>query len=188
MSCIIYTILLSSCLTLSLFSVILFSESKMSSCCTSLSVNSLIYHCNLTTKLDCENLIICSCKKYIFCNLTCCVDKNFSKCNKCTCASFQKCNLILSETEWVKVQHEWLYLYQKICKMTVWLIYLQKQLDLIKSCWEEIIWWKLQNIEELETNETKQASETVAVSSLNDFLLNMLFNQVKVLMKFDLAY
>ena len=47
---------------------------------------------------------------------------------------------------------------------------------------------ELQNIEELEINEAKQAFKTTAVSSLNDFLLNMLFNQVKVLMKFNSAY
>ena len=47
---------------------------------------------------------------------------------------------------------------------------------------------ELQNIEELKIIKIKETSETVTVSSLNDFLLNMLFNQIKVLMKFDSAY
>ena len=99
MSCIIYIILLSLCLILFLFSVVLFSESKMSSCCTSLSVNSLMHYYNLTTKLDCEDLIMHFCKKCVFHNLTCHVSKNSSKCNECTCVSSQKCDLVLSETE-----------------------------------------------------------------------------------------
>ena len=51
-----------------------------------------------------------------------------------------------------------------------------------------MIWWELQNIEELEINKVKQAFKTAAVSSLNDFLLNVSFNQIKVLMKFNSAY
>ena len=51
-----------------------------------------------------------------------------------------------------------------------------------------MIWQKLQNIEELKINEVKEAFKTAAVSSLNDFLLNILFNQIKVLIKFNSAY
>ena len=47
---------------------------------------------------------------------------------------------------------------------------------------------KFQNIEELEADKAQKASETAIVSSLNDFLLNMLFNQIKVLMKFNSVY
>ena len=186
--CAIYTILLSSCLTLSLPSVVLFSESKMSPHCTSLSDNSLMCHCSLTTKLDCENSIMCSCKKCVSCDLTCCVSKNFSKCNECTCASSWKCNLVLSETEWVKVQCKQLCLCQKVCEMTAWLICLQKQSDLMKSHWEEMVWQELQNIEELEINEAREAFKTAIVSSLNNFLLNMSSDQVEVLMEFNSAY
>ena len=186
--CAVYTILLSSCLTLSLLSVVLSSESKMSPHHTSLSDNSSVCHHSLTTKLDCENSTMCSCKKCVSHGLTCCVNKNFSKCNKCTCTSFWKCDLVLSETEWIKVQHEQLHLCQKVHETTAWLVCLQKQSDLIESCWEEMIWQKLQNIEELETDEAREASETAIVSSLNDFLLNMLSDQIKVLLKFDSAY
>ena len=58
----------------------------------------------------------------------------------------------------------------------------------MKSCWEEIIQQKLQNIEELKVNEAKQASETAAVFFLDDFLLNVLFNQIKVSLEFDSVY
>ena len=47
---------------------------------------------------------------------------------------------------------------------------------------------KFQNIEKLKTDKAKETSDTVAVSSLNNFLLNILFNQIKVLMKFNPAY
>ena len=43
----------------------------------------------------------------------------------------------------------------------------------------------LQNIEDLETNKAHETSEAAAMSFLNKFLLNMLFNQIKVLMNFD---
>ena len=58
----------------------------------------------------------------------------------------------------------------------------------MKSCWKEMIWWKLQNIEELEADKAKQASETAAVSFLNDFLLNVSSDQIEVSLKFDSAY
>ena len=51
-----------------------------------------------------------------------------------------------------------------------------------------MIWQKFQNIEELEADKAWKASETAIVSSLNDFLLNVLSNQVEVLVKFDSVY
>ena len=63
---------------------------------------------------------------------------------------------------------------------------LQKQQDLIESCWEEMIQWEFQNIEELETNEAHEAFKAAVVSSLNEFLLNVSINQVKVSVNFDL--
>ena len=39
---------------------------------------------------------------------------------------------------------------------------------------------ELQNIKELKTNKAHEASEAAVVSFLNKFLLNMLFNQVKI--------
>ena len=160
----------------------------MSSCCTSLSVNSSVCCCSLTTKLDCEDLIMHSCKKCVFCNLTCHVNKDFSKCNECTHVSSQKCDLILSETEWAKVQHKQLHLHQKVHKTTAQLIHLQKQSDLMKSYWEEMIWWKLQNIEELKADEAREAFKTAIMSSLDNFLLNVSSDQIKVSIEFNSAY
>ena len=51
-----------------------------------------------------------------------------------------------------------------------------------------MIWQKLQNIKELEINEVKQAFKTTIMSFLNNFLLNILFNQIKILMKFNSTY
>ena len=44
---------------------------------------------------------------------------------------------------------------------------------------------EFQNIEELEANEAYEASEAVAMPSLNKFLLNMLSDQVKMPMVFN---
>ena len=47
---------------------------------------------------------------------------------------------------------------------------------------------KFQNIKELEADKAQKASETATVSSLNNFLLNVLSDQIKVSMKFDSVY
>ena len=70
-------------------------------------------------------------------------------------------------------------------KMTQ-LLCLQKQQDLIKSCWEEMIWCEFQNIEKLETDEAHKTSEAAVVPFLKKFLLNVLSDQVKVPVDFDL--
>ena len=44
---------------------------------------------------------------------------------------------------------------------------------------------ELQNIKELKTDKACEASEATAVSFLNKFLLNVLFNQVKISVDFD---
>ena len=47
---------------------------------------------------------------------------------------------------------------------------------------------EFQNIEKLEADEAKQASEAAVVPSLNNFLLNVLSDQVKILIEFNPAY
>ena len=47
---------------------------------------------------------------------------------------------------------------------------------------------KFQNIEELEADKVQKASETAIMSSLDDFLLNVLSDQIEVLMKFNSVY
>ena len=45
---------------------------------------------------------------------------------------------------------------------------------------------EFQNIKELKVNKACETSETADVPFLNKFLLNMLFNQVKISVDFDL--
>ena len=51
-----------------------------------------------------------------------------------------------------------------------------------------MIHWEFQNIEELEANEVQKTSETATVSSLNNFFLNILSDQIKVLIEFNSVY
>ena len=48
-----------------------------------------------------------------------------------------------------------------------------------------MIWCEFQNIEKLEVDKAHKASKTATVSSLNEFLLNILSDQMKILMNFD---
>ena len=45
---------------------------------------------------------------------------------------------------------------------------------------------EFQNIKELKVNEAHKTSETAVVPFLNEFLLNMSFNQIEVSVDFDL--
>ena len=47
---------------------------------------------------------------------------------------------------------------------------------------------EFQNIEELKINEAHETSEAAVVPSLNEFLLNVSFNQIKVSVDFDLWF
>ena len=48
-----------------------------------------------------------------------------------------------------------------------------------------MIWCEFQNIEELKADEAHEASEVTVVPSLNEFLLNVSSDQVKVSVDFD---
>ena len=48
-----------------------------------------------------------------------------------------------------------------------------------------MIWCELQNIKELKADEACKTSEITAVPFLNEFLLNVLSNQVKVSVNFN---
>ena len=56
----------------------------------------------------------------------------------------------------------------------------------MESHWDEMVWCEFQNIEELEADEAHEASEVTVVPSLNEFLLNVSSDQVKVPVDFDL--
>ena len=48
-----------------------------------------------------------------------------------------------------------------------------------------MIWHKFQNIKELKINDAERASRASLVPSLNDFLLNMSFNQINLPVDFN---
>ena len=139
----------------------------------------------LADNLDRGNLVMRPCSECVSHGFTCLVGKESSKCNECVHSSTQKCNLILTETEWAKVKRECLHLRQEVHNATAQLLQLQKQQDLIKTHWDEMVWWKLQNIKELEADEAHESSEAVAMPSLDNFLLNVLSDQVEMLVGFD---
>ena len=49
-----------------------------------------------------------------------------------------------------------------------------------------MIYHEFQNIKELKANKAYETSKTTSVSLLNEFLLNVSFNQIKVPVNFDL--
>ena len=51
-----------------------------------------------------------------------------------------------------------------------------------------MLWWELQNIKKFKTNKARKVSETAIMSLLNKFLLNMLSDQIKFSMNFDLLF
>ena len=123
---------------------------------------------------------VSSCKK-------CQVGKDSDKCVTCV-KSGHLCNLTISHIKWNQVQQEQNHIHFKLQTTLTKTIHLQQQQELIKSCWEEMIQQKFQNIEELEADKAKQASEAAVMPSLNDFLLNVSFNQIKISIEFDSAY
>ena len=133
------------------------------------------------------------CKECVLWSLSCCVGSESFKCSECMLHTSHKCNLMISEAEWAQVQCEQVCHWVKIQLAVNWaqeemtcLSRLQKQQDLIKSCWEEMIQCEFQNIEELKVSEAHEASEAAVVPFLNKFLLNMSFNQIKISVDFDL--
>ena len=115
------------------------------------------------------------------------MDKDSDKYISCV-ESDHQCNLVISHTEWDCVQQEWNCIYSELQTALTKTVQLQQKQKLIKSCWEEMIQQKFQNIEELEADKAQKASETAIAPSLNNFLLNMLSDQVEISMKFDSVY
>ena len=177
----------SLCLTLLLPLIVLFSEPEMSSCHKITFTNSSVQHHELSSQLKSSDLVMWPCKCCVSSHKKCQMSKDFNKCVACV-KSDHLCNLAISHTEWDWVQQEQNHIHSELQTALMKTIHLQQQQELIESCWEKMIWQEFQNIEELKANKAKQASETAVMPSLNDFLLNMLFNQVKILIEFDPAY
>ena len=191
----VFLILLSLCLTLLLSFKILSSESIllfMSNQQIRKTVSFTVHHCKLACNLALATETMWSCKKCVLWSLLCHVGSESSKCSKCVSHTSYKCDMIIFKAEWAQVQCEHVWLQIEVQLVMDWaqeemtcLSHLQKQQDLIESCWEKMIQQKFQNIEELKINKAHEISEAVVVSSLNKFLLNMLSDQVKIPVNFD---
>ena len=90
--------------------------------------------CDLTAKISSYSEIMCSCKECVTYSVICHVESESFKCAECLSHTFWKCNLVISETEWAHVQRNHLCLHIKIQKTLTYLIHLQKQQNLIKTC------------------------------------------------------
>ena len=128
---------------------------------------------------------MCSCCEYVSHNLVCHVDKESDKCLECVCSTCYKCDLVILEAKWVRVNYEVTHLWTKLQEILLKVDCLCKQYNLIQSCKSDMIYYKFQNIEELKADEAARASEASTVLSLNEFLLNILSDQVEILVNFD---
>ena len=83
------------------------------------------------------------------------------------------------------VDHEATHLWTELQETLLKVDCLCRQYNLIQSHKSDIICCEFQNIEKLKTNEAARASEASTVPSLNEFLLNILSDQVEVPVNFD---
>ena len=115
----IFLVLLDSCLTLSLFSEIWFfkllSSLFMSNQCIK-KLTSFMIHCyKLAGSLTLSSEMMWLCKECVSQSLSCHVGLKSFKCVKCAAHTLQKYDLVISETEWVKVQCECTCICIKLC-------------------------------------------------------------------------
>ncbi len=110
----------------------------------------------------------------------CRVDTDFDRCVECVRLD-RKCDLIVSETEWERVRKKRARLRAELSETLTKAARLQKQQELIESCWENMMRRKFKNIEELEKNERRWTVE----SSINDLLLNVDFEQLEISSDFN---
>ena len=105
-----------------------------------------VYCCRLVCNLALATETMWSCKECISWSLSYCVSSESFKCSECVSHTSCKCDLIISEAEWawVHCKHVWLQVEVQLAmnwaqKEMTHLSHLQKQQDLIESCWEEMI-------------------------------------------------
>ncbi len=110
----------------------------------------------------------------------CHVDTDFDHCVECMHLD-RKCDLIISETEWEWVHKKWTCLHAELSETLTKAAHLQKQQELIKSHWKNMMQWEFKNIEELKKNEHHWTTE----SFINDLLLNVDFKQLEISSDFD---
>ena len=126
------------------------------------------------------------CNECVARSLVCRVGPESSKCSECVTHTSRKCDLVISESEWARVQSERTRLRAEVkasmdraqAEMAR-LSRLQKQQNILETRWEEMVRREFQNIEELEADEARASSEAT-IPSLDDFLLNVSFDHVEV--------
>ena len=155
-----------------------------SQCMTWIS-NLSVCHQRLVDHLQLSANNMHPCHECVLRYLMCCISKESNKCLKCVCSTHHKCDLVISEAEWVCVNYEATHLWTKLQETLLKINHLHKQYNLIQSHKSDMIYYEFQNIKKLKTDEAMRASETSTVSSLNKFLLNISSNQVKIPANFD---
>ena len=101
------------CLTLFLSVLVLFSESKISSCHIINSVNSSVQHYNLSSQLKSNDLVMWPCQHYVSDHKKCWMSKDLDKCVSYVKSDHQ-CDLVISHMKWDYVQWEWNYIHSKL--------------------------------------------------------------------------
>lgn len=127
-----------------------------------------------------DSSVIRFCKYCSDRSMKCCVENEFDRCVTCVRLD-RKCDLTISEIEWKRVRKERAHFQSELSKTLIKAARLQRQQELIKSRWENMIRREFKDTEELEKNERQKATE----SSTNDSLLNIDFEQLKVSSDFD---
>ena len=84
-------------------------------------------HChNLADSLTLSFKTMWLCKKCVSQSLSCCVRSESFKCSECAVHTLQKCDLVVSEAEWAKVQCECTHLHIKLCEAIICVSWLQQ--------------------------------------------------------------
>ncbi len=87
-------------------------------------------------------------------SVKCRVDTDFDRCVECVRLD-RKCDLIISEIEWERVRKKRARLRAELSETLTKAAHLQKQQELIESCWKNMMQRKFKNIEELKKNERR---------------------------------
>ena len=128
------------------------------------------------------------CKECVKHGLVCCVGPGSGRCLECVRSTHRKCDLVVSEQEWSRVERDRVRLHAECQEALSRFVRLRKERDLAEKRWEEMVQREFQNIEELEADEAQESSEATTVPSLDDFLLNVSSDQVEMPMGFDPSY
>jgi len=171
------------CFNTRFFSRFLFSENIISIYLNQVFKSSSFIakrHCLLKKLRDNDSLVMRSCNHCFHHFMKCRVETDFNHYVECMHLD-RKCNLIISKTEWEWIHKKWTHLCAELSETLTKAAHLQKQQELIKFYWKNIMQWKFKNIEELKKNKCHQMIK----SFINDLLLNIDFKQLKISSDFN---